>query len=95
MGGRTVLALWPYWNWRSGQKSVLFQKVFRKTRGPLLVLNIVEDPEVLENYLKSYFDQCGDKACCLEDLKPYIVLDDDRLQNWTSYLRQTPMGTVI
>lgn len=78
---------------RAKERSI--SKGISKNTWPLPVLNIVEDPEVLENYLKSYFDQFGDKACCLEDLKPYIVLDDDGLQKWTSYLRQTPMGTVI
>jgi len=49
----------------------------------------------MENYLKSYFDQFGDKACCFEDLKPYIVLDDESLAEWTSHLRQTSIATVI
>ena len=61
----------------------------------LFILSIVEDPEVLENYLKSYFDQFGDKACCFEDLKPYIVLDGESLAEWTSHLRETTISTVI
>jgi len=56
---------------------------------------IIEDPKVLEQYLKSYFDEFGDKACCFEDLKPYIVLDGESLAEWTSYLRQTSTTTVI
>jgi len=60
----------------------------------LFTLNTVEDPEVLENYLKSYFDQFGDKACCFEDLKPYIVLDGESLAEWTSHLRETSISTV-
>lgn len=58
-------------------------------------LNVIEDPKVLENYLKSYFDQFGDKPCCFEDLKPYIALDGEGLAEWTSYLRQTSIATVI
>lgn len=56
---------------------------------------VVEDPKVLENYLKSYFDQFGDKACCFEDLKPYIVLDGESLAEWTSHLKETSIATVI
>ena len=61
---------------------------------PLFTLSTIEDPKVLENYLRSYFDQFGDKACCFEDLKPYIALDGESLVEWTSYLRQTSIATV-
>jgi len=60
----------------------------------LSALIVIKDPKVLENYLKSYFDQFGDKACCFEDLKPYIMLDGEILAEWNSYLRQTPIATV-
>ncbi|KAF9792094.1 actin cytoskeleton organization protein [Thelephora terrestris] len=75
----------------------------RKDRsGPLALLelekrarerSISEDPKVLESYLKSYFDQFGDKACCFEDLKPYIALSGESLAEWTSHLRNTPVAT--
>lgn len=54
-----------------------------------------EDPKALKNYLESYFDQFGDKACCFEDLKPYITLEGESLAEWTSFLGQTPVEMVI
>jgi len=67
----------------------------KKMSQPFICAHCVfQDPKVPEDYLKSYFDQFGDKACCFEDLKPYIVLDDEILAEWNSYLRQTPIATV-
>ena len=65
------------------------------TRPPIHAHCTITDPKVLEDYLKSYFDQFGDKACCFEDLKPYVALDDESLLEWTSYLKQTGIATVI
>jgi len=79
---------------RAAEHSV--SKGISSTRPDLLfTLSIVEGPKVLGNYLKSYFDQFGDKACCFEDLKPYIVLDGESLAEWTSHLRETTITTVI
>jgi len=36
--------------------------------------------------MKQYFVQVGDKACCFEDLKPYLDLGDDELLEWTTFL---------
>ena len=69
--------------------------IFNTSPDLLFTLSIVVDPKVLGNYLKSYFDQFGDKACCFEDLKPYIVLDGESLTEWTSHLRETSIATVI
>lgn len=71
------------------------ERYFQNTTKPLIHTHcVIKDPKVLENYLKSYFDKFGDKACCFEDLKPYIVLDDESLSEWSSHLKQTQMATV-
>lgn len=36
--------------------------------------------------MKQYFLQVGDKACCFEDLKPYLDLEENELSEWTAYL---------
>ena len=36
--------------------------------------------------MKEHFHQVGDKACCFEDLKPYLDLEEDELLAWTTYL---------
>jgi N-terminal acetyltransferase B complex non-catalytic subunit len=36
--------------------------------------------------MKQYFLQVGDKACCFEDLKPYLGLEENELLEWTTYL---------
>jgi len=36
--------------------------------------------------MKEYFFQVGDKACCFEDLKPYLDLEKNELLAWTTYL---------
>lgn len=96
MEGRTGPVVWHCWSWRRGQRNALYQKVFIQLYRPLRPCSqCYEDPKVLEDYLKLYFDKFGDKACCFEDLKPYIALDGEGLAEWTSYLRQTPIAMVI
>ncbi|THH26464.1 hypothetical protein EUX98_g7719 [Antrodiella citrinella] len=35
---------------------------------------------------EKYFMHFGDKACCVEDLAPYIAFESDDLAKWTSFL---------
>ncbi len=44
--------------------------------------------------IQQYFEKIGDKACCFEDLLPYIHLDGDDLSRWTSYLKSVPSALV-
>ncbi|KAE9409642.1 actin cytoskeleton organization protein [Gymnopus androsaceus JB14] len=37
--------------------------------------------------MKQYFEAFGDKACCFEDLKPYLSLDGEDLAAWTDVLQ--------
>lgn len=43
-------------------------------------------PTALNDLLEKYFTRFGDKACCFEDLRPYIAIDSDDLTRWTSFL---------
>jgi N-terminal acetyltransferase B complex non-catalytic subunit len=40
--------------------------------------------------IKQYFLRVGDKACCFEDLKPYLDLGEDELLKWTTFLESVP-----
>ncbi|KAJ7632694.1 actin cytoskeleton organization protein [Roridomyces roridus] len=45
------------------------------------------DASRMVDLMKQYFDKIGDKACCYEDLKPYLVLETDDAASWTSFLQ--------
>ncbi|KAF8625781.1 hypothetical protein AX15_005171 [Amanita polypyramis BW_CC] len=40
--------------------------------------------------IQEYFEKIGDKACCFEDLRPYLDLDAEDFAKWTSFLESTP-----
>lgn len=45
--------------------------------------------------LKLYVERFGDKACCFEDLKPYIALQDaDELRKVTDFLDSLSLEAV-
>lgn len=44
--------------------------------------------------LTQYIVKFGDKACCFEDLKPYISLEGEELQKWTSFLKTETISVV-
>lgn len=52
------------------------------------------DSTVLLGLLKEYLEKIGDKACCYEDLKPYIDLEEESLAEWTSFLDALPTSFV-
>ncbi|KAF8921223.1 N-acetyltransferase B complex non catalytic subunit-domain-containing protein [Mucidula mucida] len=45
----------------------------------------IDDGRIVE-LLKDYFGRIGDKACCYEDLLPYVLLDGELASQWTSFL---------
>ncbi|KAJ7111542.1 actin cytoskeleton organization protein [Mycena crocata] len=47
---------------------------------------ILNDPNRMVDLMKRYFEEIGDKACCFEDLKPYLALEADDSARWTSFL---------
>ncbi|KAJ7219345.1 actin cytoskeleton organization protein [Mycena pura] len=76
----------------------------RKDRSALLALlelekrarfhGVSNDPNRMVDLMKRYFEEIGDKACCFEDLKPYLALQADDSTRWTSYLQSlTPSFT--
>ncbi|KAI0721082.1 N-acetyltransferase B complex non catalytic subunit-domain-containing protein [Cerioporus squamosus] len=57
---------------------------------------LATDSTVLTSLLESYFQHFGGKACCFEDLKPYIELEGADLATWTSVLeKQTAQVTSV
>ncbi|KAI0807388.1 N-acetyltransferase B complex non catalytic subunit-domain-containing protein [Fomes fomentarius] len=57
---------------------------------------LATDPTTLTSLLESYFQHFGGKACCFEDLQPYIELEGDELVTWTSVLeKQTAASTSV
>ncbi|KAJ6502477.1 actin cytoskeleton organization protein [Mycena sanguinolenta] len=69
----------------------------RKDRSALLALlelekrarshQISNDPNRMVDLMKRYFEEIGDKACCYEDLKPYLTLEGEDAARWTSFLQ--------
>ncbi|OCH92238.1 hypothetical protein OBBRIDRAFT_791472 [Obba rivulosa] len=57
--------------------------------------NVSIGPSELQDLLQRYFQRVGDKACCFEDLKPYIDLQDDELSTWSAFLKSqtSPLAT--
>jgi hypothetical protein len=46
----------------------------------------MSDKAQMVNLMERYFQNISDKACCFEDLKPYLGLRDDDLSRWTVIL---------
>lgn len=44
--------------------------------------------------LKQYFEKFGDKACCFEDLKPFVILETESLAELRSFLEVVPTAFV-
>ena len=46
------------------------------------------DPTALHSLLDSYFQSFGGKACCYEDLRPYIEFEGEDLAQWNAVLEK-------
>jgi N-terminal acetyltransferase B complex non-catalytic subunit len=44
--------------------------------------------------LKEYFAEFGDKACCFEDLKPFLGLEESDLSQFASFFQAVPVAFV-
>ncbi|KAF9484719.1 hypothetical protein BDN70DRAFT_825243 [Pholiota conissans] len=61
-----------------------------------LAHSLSEDSGKILDLVKRYFDNVGDKACCFEDLKPYLNLENDILEQYTSFLETvSPAFTTV
>lgn len=40
--------------------------------------------------MQQYFGNFGDKACCYEDLKPYVALSGEEFEKWSVFLASVP-----
>ncbi|KAF5373874.1 hypothetical protein D9758_000631 [Tetrapyrgos nigripes] len=65
---------------RSGHLALLELELRARKHG------LSTDASRLITLMRQYFDNFGDKACCFEDLKPYIFLEGEDQQTWTSFL---------
>lgn len=48
----------------------------------------LQDPDAIYTLAESYFERFGDKACCFEDLVPYVHFSGDHLARWTAYMEK-------
>ncbi|PFH54291.1 hypothetical protein AMATHDRAFT_38233 [Amanita thiersii Skay4041] len=48
------------------------------------------DPGRLLTLMQQYFEKIGDKACCFEDLQPYLVIEAEDLSQWNAFLESVP-----
>lgn len=60
----------------------------------LLLTNITIGETDIVDLMKRYFNLVGDKACCFEDMKPYVSLPEVELSRWTSFLESIPISSV-
>ncbi|KZP19497.1 hypothetical protein FIBSPDRAFT_920120 [Athelia psychrophila] len=51
------------------------------------------DESAMVGLMERYFHLVGDKACCYEDMKPYISLPEADLPRWTSFLESIPVSS--
>ncbi|KAF8798082.1 actin cytoskeleton organization protein [Phlegmacium glaucopus] len=49
-----------------------------------------QDSSRTATLVQQYFELFGDKACCFEDLKPYLTIEAQDLVKWTSFLEAVP-----
>ncbi|TBU65814.1 N-acetyltransferase B complex non catalytic subunit-domain-containing protein [Dichomitus squalens] len=57
---------------------------------------LATDTTTLNSLLEAYFQNFGGKACCYEDLKPYVELEGEDLARWTAVLeKQTASSTFV
>uniref|UniRef100_A0A8H7Y5Y3 Actin cytoskeleton organization protein n=1 Tax=Psilocybe cubensis TaxID=181762 RepID=A0A8H7Y5Y3_PSICU len=49
-----------------------------------------QEPTRMVSLLKQYFEKFGDKACCFEDLKPFVILDAESLSILRTFLEAIP-----
>ncbi|KAF8163363.1 actin cytoskeleton organization protein [Crassisporium funariophilum] len=69
---------------RSGSLALLELEKRARTHG------LSKDPSRMLMIMQQYFEKFGDKACCFEDLKPYLELEADDLKQWISFLEGVP-----
>ena len=56
--------------------------------------SLATDSTTLNSLLEAYFQNFGGKACCYEDLVPYIELEGEDLARWTSVLEKQTASSV-
>ena len=55
---------------------------------------LATDSTTINSLLEAYFQNFGGKACCYEDLQPYVELEGEELARWTSVLEKQTASSV-
>lgn len=50
-------------------------------------MRYISEPARLVELLQEYYEKFGDKACCFEDLLPFLSLEGDDLTKWQTFLK--------
>ncbi|KAF8636586.1 hypothetical protein AX17_003397 [Amanita inopinata Kibby_2008] len=53
---------------------------------------VSNEPSRLLTLMQEYFEKLGDKACCFEDLRPYLILEGDDMSKWILFLESVPVN---
>lgn len=79
---------------RARQHGLSQGPIFTFLKIPLDLTDSDLDAERFVSLMQQYFEDIGDKACCFEDLKPYLVLEGTEFSRWTSFLESVPSSFV-
>jgi N-terminal acetyltransferase B complex non-catalytic subunit len=69
-------------------------KLFTYSSVPEFEFSYSADQTTMVDQMESYFSLIGNKACCFEDLRPYLLLEEAELVPWTSFLESVPLSFV-
>ena len=56
--------------------------------GVIMLTRVLVDPDAIYTLAESYFERFSDKACCFEDLVPYIQFSSEHMSKWTTLLEK-------
>jgi hypothetical protein len=92
MDPKTGQHCWQFWSWKSEPGSTARPQVWETPC--FFVMSLISSTPlvsaVLVQLMQNYFQRIGDKACCFEDLKPYLELGPDDLISWNNFLDSIP-----
>jgi N-terminal acetyltransferase B complex non-catalytic subunit len=64
------------------------------TFSSVIFLISMSDSSQMATLVQQYFERFGGKACCFEDLKPYLTFGTEDLVKWMSFLAAVPTSFV-
>lgn len=69
-------------------------ELFTNSSAPGFEFSYIADQTAMVDQMENYFNLIGNKACCFEDLRPYLLLEEAELVAWTSFLESVPLSFV-